>query len=497
MDLNKNGKLILSLRKAKGMTQKQVADKLNICAKTVSKWETGHGFPDISTVSALAEILGVSADTILSGNLNQNMEEVGNMKKIKFYVCPHCQNIIQGTGEGKVFCCGKQLEPLNASKSDEEHTVSVSELENDYYITFNHEMTKEHFISFVSYVTFDRVLTIRLYPEQDSAVRFQRMYGGKLYYYCNKHGLFEYEIKRKRKTISNPKSMTSIMSAFARAYHSENSENPVFKDSIARKLFSDEEYKGIQKYILNGADFLDCKYEEDAVKTAVNKQFAPITLAREVFCRDSLETAVKTGFEQYVILAGGLETSAFENKYNSLKIFEIDKDSAVSDKKYRLGRANIEIPDNVKLISCNLTREDMGAILKKNGFDTGKKTFFSCLGLFYYLSENEILRIFKSISDFAAEGSTIVFDFADKHLFSSEVKRVKNMIDMAAKGGESMKSCFSFGELERMLEKYNFLIYEFLNDKDMQNRYFSNRTDGLTAFENINYALAVLKHNNR
>ncbi len=198
MDLNKNGKLLCNLRKAKGLTQKQVADKLGILPKTVSKWETGHGFPDVSTVSALADILGVSEKTILSGNLEQNMEESGNMKRTKFYVCPHCGSFMQGTGNSQVVCCGKQIEALKAISADDEHIINISEIEDDFYIEFNHEMTKEHYISFVSYVRFDRVLTIKLYPEQDCAVRFSKMYGGKIYFYCNKHGLFEYQIKRQK-----------------------------------------------------------------------------------------------------------------------------------------------------------------------------------------------------------------------------------------------------------------------------------------------------------
>ena len=192
MNLSKNGKLLCDLRKTKGMTQKQVADKLGIVPKTVSKWETGHGFPDVSTISALADILGVSERILLSGNLIQNTEEVGNIKRTKFYVCPHCGAIMQGTGNSQIVCCGKPLKHLKATQTDEEHAITVSEIENDFYITFNHEMTKEHFISFVAYVTFDKVLTVRLYPEQDSSVRFTKMYGGKFYYYCSKHGLFEY-----------------------------------------------------------------------------------------------------------------------------------------------------------------------------------------------------------------------------------------------------------------------------------------------------------------
>lgn len=192
MDLSKSGKIICDLRKAKGMTQKQVADKLAVVPKTISKWETGHGFPDISTLSALAEILGVNERVLLSGDLIQNAEEVGNMKKTKFYVCPKCGCIMQGIGECQVSCCGKTLEMSELKQPNENHKLNISEIENDFYIEFEHEMSKEHYIEFVSYVTFDRVLTVRLYPEQTCAVRFPKMYGGKIYYYCSKHGLFEY-----------------------------------------------------------------------------------------------------------------------------------------------------------------------------------------------------------------------------------------------------------------------------------------------------------------
>lgn len=192
MDLTKNGKFICNLRKSKGMTQKQLADKLGLVPKTVSKWETGHGFPDISMLSALAEALGVSERVLLSGSLIQNAEETGNMKKTKFYVCPKCGSIMLGIGECQVSCCGKMLEMSEAKLPDKDHKIKISEIENDFYIELEHEMTKEHYIRFVSYVAFDRVLTVRLYSEQACAVRFPKMYDGKIYYYCNRHGLFKY-----------------------------------------------------------------------------------------------------------------------------------------------------------------------------------------------------------------------------------------------------------------------------------------------------------------
>lgn len=193
MDLIKSGELLRDLRKSKQLTQKQLADKLGVLPKTVSKWETGNGFPDVSTISELADILGVSEKILLSGSLVQNKTETGNLKRTRFYVCPYCGSTTQGTGEYQVICCGKSVEPLEAKKADDIHPIKISNIENDFYIEFNHEMTKEHFIRFVAYVGVDRVLMVRLYPEQDASVRFSRMYGGKIYYYCNKHGLFEYK----------------------------------------------------------------------------------------------------------------------------------------------------------------------------------------------------------------------------------------------------------------------------------------------------------------
>lgn len=482
MDLSKNGKLIRNLRKSKGMTQKQVAESLGIEPKTVSKWETGRGFPDISYVTELAEIFGVNEKILLSGNLIKNTLEVGNMKKIKFYACPHCGSIMQGMGGFNAECCGSRLAPLNAKKADSGHAVKITETENDYYVEFNHEMTKEHFIIFAAYVTFDRVLTIRLYPEQDSSVRFPKMYGGKFYYCCNKHGLFEYTAERKQKNATET-NLTALVSAFARAEHTENAENPVYKDGLAKKLFSKEEYIRMKKYISDSGN---------DVKTYVNTQLAPIPLARAAFCAETLKTAVKTGTTQYVLLGSGLDTSSLQNKYN-IEIFEIDKKNVIEDKCARLKRAGIEISANVHLIPTDLSSGNLEKSLKNNGFNENAKTLFSCLGLLYYLTEKEVSDLFDNISRFAADGSTVVFDFADNHLFSSEIPRVKEMLNMAEQSGTPMKFCCGYDELELLMQKYGFLIYEFLNAKDMQNKYFSKCDTGITAFEHINYAAAVLK----
>jgi len=194
MDLSKTGKLISQLRCEKGFTQKVVAEKLGICPKTVSKWETGRGFPDVSLISRLSEVFKVEISKLIEGEMPQTKKDAQNVKKTKFYVCKNCGNILTSIGNAEIVCCGRKLVPLEAKPSDDAHKLSIQKIEDDYYITFPHPMTKEHYIAFVSYVRFDRVLTVKLYPEQGGELRFPQMRGGKMYYYCSTHGLFEVKI---------------------------------------------------------------------------------------------------------------------------------------------------------------------------------------------------------------------------------------------------------------------------------------------------------------
>ena len=190
MDCKKVGELIYKLRKEKNMTQKQIADAMNISDKTISKWERGLGCPDISLLQELSEILEVNVSGILSGKINLNESVVGNMRKIKFYVCPKCNNLLTSTGDSNIECCSKKMEPLEAKKSNSSHILELEEVENELYVTSNHEMNKEHYISFIAYVKGDSVLIVKQYPEWNMEFRFQKRGHGILYFYCVEDGLF-------------------------------------------------------------------------------------------------------------------------------------------------------------------------------------------------------------------------------------------------------------------------------------------------------------------
>lgn len=189
MDCIKIGKLICSLRKEKQLTQQQLADYMNISDKTVSKWERGLGCPDVSLLPELSEILGINLEVLLSGELDANESVGGNMKKLKFYVCPVCGNLITATQEASISCCGKKLQAMDLCKTEKSEQLSVEIIENDYFISTDHEQTREHYISFVALITGDSIMLRKQYPEWDVQTRIPVFGHGMLVWYCAKHGL--------------------------------------------------------------------------------------------------------------------------------------------------------------------------------------------------------------------------------------------------------------------------------------------------------------------
>ena len=191
MDNYITGATIKRLREAKGITQTQLAEQIGVSDKAVSKWETAKGLPDITLIEPLAKALGVSVMELMSGDTVINKNISSNILRSKFYVCPVCSNVIRTTGDTVISCCGITLPPLEAEEVDEAHGVTVEKVEDEHFITVSHEMTKTHFISFIAYLTSDRVQFVKFYPEGNAETRLQLRGRGYLYIYCNKHGLMK------------------------------------------------------------------------------------------------------------------------------------------------------------------------------------------------------------------------------------------------------------------------------------------------------------------
>lgn len=189
MDNQKIGALIYQLRKEKGLTQKQLADLMNISDRIVSKWERGYGCPDVTLLPKLSTLLGVNIENILEGKLTSNEFIGGNMKKSHFYVCPSCSNLVLATGNITLSCCGRKLEPLVPKKATDEEKLSITEVDHEWFISSNHPMTKNHYISFIAVATGDQVQIIKQYPEWNLQVRIPKRKHSKLLWYDTQLGL--------------------------------------------------------------------------------------------------------------------------------------------------------------------------------------------------------------------------------------------------------------------------------------------------------------------
>lgn len=191
------GATIKMLREKRNMTQAELAEKIGVSSKTISKWETAKGLPDISLLQPLAKVLGVSVIELMNGEHIINKNISANMLRSKFYACPICGNAVHSTGDAVVSCCGITLPALEAEEADDGHAITIEHVEDEQYLTIHHAMTKEHYISFAAFVTSDRFQMVKFYPEGNAQARMQLWGRGTLYFYCNKHGLFKKLLRSK------------------------------------------------------------------------------------------------------------------------------------------------------------------------------------------------------------------------------------------------------------------------------------------------------------
>lgn len=190
------GAMIRALREQKHLTQAELAERLFVSDKTVSKWENGKGHPDISLLEPIAEVFGISVTELLSGKAVSNVNVSANMMRSKFYVCPVCGNVLHSMGEAVINCHGVLLAPAQAEETDERHMILIEGVEDEYYVRIQHDMTKAHYISFVAALSPDRIQMVKLYPEGNAEARFKISGVQQIVFYCNRDGLFSIRVNR-------------------------------------------------------------------------------------------------------------------------------------------------------------------------------------------------------------------------------------------------------------------------------------------------------------
>lgn len=182
------------LREKRKLTQAELGEKIGVSSKTISKWETAKGLPDISLLQPLAQALGISVIELMNGEHITNRNISANMLRSKFHICPVCGNVLHSMGDAVVSCCGITLPALEAEEPDDLHEMTIEKVEDEHFITIAHPMTKQHYLSFVAFVTADRMQLVKFYPESNPETRLQLRSRGYLYYYCNQHGLYKKKV---------------------------------------------------------------------------------------------------------------------------------------------------------------------------------------------------------------------------------------------------------------------------------------------------------------
>lgn len=290
------------------------------------------------------------------------------------------------------------------------------------------------------------------------------------------------------------KNMTALVSCFARSYHYKNNKLRIFSDDIAGKILTNNEYNSISNNMAKGIKFFNPKFvgnREEGLRWIVDNQLSPSILGRSTFCEKSLETAIKMGCRQYLIFASGYDTFAYRNKFENLKVFEIDKKEMIEDKIKRLHNSNIDC-SNISYIKCDFNNETFISSVLNSNYNKQELSFNSLLGISYYLTKEEFVMMIKVICSNICNGSSIVIDYPTYE----RSRETKINEDLAYKAQEEMKAKYTYQEMEELLESNGLLIYEHLNNQEMTNNYFEkyntlNPNHLIIAPKGVEYILAV------
>lgn len=300
----------------------------------------------------------------------------------------------------------------------------------------------------------------------------------------------------------NQAGITALITAYSRAYHATHDMPILFNDFLAKHLFTPQESAFFDLQLSTLLKMIDPDLaaqnsdQVSALALVMQLQTGPITLSRSRYCEDELEKAVEAGVDQYVILGAGFDTFAFRHPElaDRLKIFEVDHPFTQGMKLQRIAAANWHVPDNLHMVPVDFTKDNFMDALTGSGFDPAKKSFFSWLGVTYYLSIQSITNTLNAIANNTASGSMIVFDYVDDAGFIAEkaCRAVQLMQTIARQSGEPMLTSFEPDKLNLFLKMNGFSLVDNLSPAVIEKRYFQNRQDRYHAIENVHIARAMI-----
>jgi len=298
-------------------------------------------------------------------------------------------------------------------------------------------------------------------------------------------------------------SRTALFTAYSRGYHCTYDHPRIFVDPLAFSLLSLEERTHIEALLLEGfrdanpiaaASFAD---KENAMGWLMQAgAAAAILLSRAQYAEESLEKCMAAGVSQYVMLGAGLDSFAFRRPelVEKLNLFEIDHPATQEYKRQRLAKLGWTEPPRLHYLPTDFTRQRLTDRLAASDFDPRLPTFFSWLGVTYYLPRQVVLDSLREIARLVPVGSSIVFDYLAEEAFAPGkcAPRVQRMINHVESLGEPMQTGLDPLTLAAEMKLIGLELVENLCPWDIQTRWFMGRTDHYRACEHAHFAHAAI-----
>jgi methyltransferase (TIGR00027 family) len=225
---------------------------------------------------------------------------------------------------------------------------------------------------------------------------------------------------------------------------------------------------------------------------ALSRAFRAFMAARSRYAEDELAGAVSRGVKQYVVLGAGLDTFAYRNPHPGLRVFEVDHPSTQAWKREQLQAASIVVPPSLAFVPIDFELQTLADGLAQSAFKVNAAGFFSWLGVTPYLTREACMTTLDFIAKMPA-GSGLVFDFAvDPALLNpGQRQALAALTKRVARYGEPFQLFFDPTKLSDELKALGFKRSEFLQGKELNARYFKDRTDGLLVRGGIGHLMSA------
>lgn len=305
----------------------------------------------------------------------------------------------------------------------------------------------------------------------------------------------------------NQVSHTALLMAYVRGYHARRGTLKIFEDKLAYHLLKDEERAIFDRQFTPPVQLIEAvdpvsaaSCHDQAARLAWMMRLIPSashSLSRSRYTEDALEEAVRQGVRQYVILGAGMDTFAFRRPemLEKLQVFEVDHPATQAFKRSRIAELGWELPLQLHFVPVDFTGENLAAALAGSLYDPKTLSFFSWLGVTYYLPREAVFTTLRAFADIATAGSTVIFDYMDTDVFVPEraAKRMQMSLEKCREWGEPLITGLDPSTLAADLAPIGLRLLEDLSPSDVQGRYFQGRTDGYYACEHVHFARAVVE----